>query len=298
MSNDFIVIGIGEILWDFLPDSKILGGAPSNFAYHATELGVVGIPVSAVGCDAFGDEIFLELKKRGLNSNYIQRDKNKSTGIVKVEFQYDEPNYFIKENVAWDNLRITDELIDLFKKADAICFGTLGQRSDNNKFVINKLLDEVKSTCIVYFDLNLRQNFFSEKLIESLLKRSDVFKLNEGELKYISQLYELNGSDLEICKSLINKFDLKLIVLTLGKKGSLLVTSESSSQITPLVTRVQDTIGAGDSFSAAVIVGMLERLDLESINEFANEVAGYVCSQKGATPSLPLKLKYWTKKIL
>lgn len=296
MKNNFTVIGIGEILWDLLPDGKVLGGAPANFAYHANELDVFGIPVSAVGEDDLGDEILLELDKRGISSKYIQRDKYHSTGVVKVNFIYDEPHYIIEENSAWDNLQLTDELLDLFKIADAVCFGTLAQRSANNQAVINKLLRELKSSCIVYFDLNLRQNYYSKKLIDSLLEQSNIFKLNDNELKYISDFYGLNGSDLEKCNSLVKKFNLRLIALTLGGKGSLLVTNDGASRISPKIIQIQDTIGAGDSFSAAVVVGLLKHLNLESINEFANEVASYVCSQKGATPALPLKLKHWTQK--
>lgn len=295
MGKNFIVLGIGEILYDLLPDGKVLGGAPTNFAYHANELGAVGIPVSAIGCDALGDEILLELGKRGLKANYIQRDKNHNTGIVKVEFRDGEPNYFIEENAAWDNIKLTKELLDIFKKADAVCFGSLAQRTKNNQLVISTLLSELKSSCIVYFDLNLRQNFFSKELIDRLVRQSNIFKLNEDELHYISQLYNLTGNELNRSRTIINMFDLSLVALTLGAKGSLLITANESSKVRPTANKIQDTIGAGDSFSAAVVVGLLNHMDIASTNEFANEVASYVCSQKGGTPRIPEKLKYWTQ---
>ena len=293
LKKKFLVIGIGEILWDLLPSGKMLGGAPTNFAFHANQLGGRGIPVSAVGDDELGNEIFSELNKRNIDSNFIQQIENQKTGVVEITFNEAEPNYNIIENVAWDNLQITDELLRLFENADAVCFGTLAQRSKNNKVVIDTLLSVTKSSCIKYFDINLRQNYYSYELINHIAQISNIIKLNEDELKVLSNIFDLEGDRLQKCRLIIQQFDLDLVVLTMGNKGSLLVTLNDSSQIKPVINQVVDTIGAGDSFSAAIIIGLLNQLDLKSLNEFASEVSSFVCSCQGATPVLTKRLKNW-----
>jgi len=293
LGKDFLVVGIGEILWDLLPSGKMLGGAPTNFAFHANQLSAKGIPVSAIGNDELGKEIISELNLRGINVEYIQETYRKKTGVVEVSFEDGEPKYNIIENVAWDDIQISNSLIELFSKADAVCYGTLAQRDQNNKVVINRLLNETKSSCVKYFDINLRQNYYSSDLINHLAKLSNIIKLNENELNVLSDIFQLEGSTLEKCRKIIRQFELDLVVLTMGEKGSYLVSFNEESKIKPVVSKVVDTIGAGDSFSAAIIVGLLNNLDLKLLNEFANEVSSFVCSQNGGTPVLPENLKNW-----
>ncbi len=288
-----MVIGIGEILWDLLPSGKMLGGAPANFAYHANQLGAEGIPVSAVGDDELGSELTSDLKQLGVDTSYIQVNSDKPTGTVNVTFSNNEPQYEIVENVAWDNLKLSDELLNLFTKADAVCFGTLAQRTKENRGVINALISELDSSCIKYFDLNLRQSFYSKELIDHLIRLSDILKLNNDELEVISKIYKLNGNRIVRCRELIRKFELNMIVLTIGSEGSLIITAEDYSQSVPVVTKIEDTIGAGDSFSAAIVIGLLHNVEIHELNAFANEVSSHVCSQKGGTPILPENLKKW-----
>ncbi len=282
------VIGIGEILWDLLPDGKQLGGAPANFAWHAQQLGANGVVVSAVGEDDLGNEIRDFIKQKALGNGISI--SSKPTGTVSVELSNGIPDYIIHENVAWDFIELSDFARNNVSHADAICFGSLAQRSRVSANSILTALDSSPDECLRIFDINLRQNFFSKEVIEDSLKRANVFKINEEELLVVRQMFGIAGSDEKVCRILMDRFELKLVALTVGDKGSMLISENESSEISTPKVDVVDTIGAGDSFTAALTMGMLGSLSLKETHKRAVTLAAFVCTQKGATPVIPADL--------
>ena len=286
--REFIVVGLGEILWDMLPDGKKLGGAPANFAYHAQALGEHGIVVSCVGKDNLGKEILDSLDSLGLDRQFVAVDDEHPTGTVTVELDEDgKPNYTIHENAAWDFIPFDSNLYDFAGKIDAVCFGSLCQRSDISHKTICSFLNATKSDCIKVFDINFRQSFYNREIVSTMLELSNVLKLNDEELPVLADILTINGSESDILSHLAERYQLRLIALTRGANGSLLYTRNESSSHQGLPARIADTVGAGDSFTAALTLGLLRGYSLERINEHANKVASFVCSQDGATPILP-----------
>lgn len=279
------VIGIGEILWDLLPDGKQLGGAPANFAWHAQQLGAEGTVVSAVGEDEPGEEIRDIIKDKALGNGISI--SSKPTGTVSVELSNGIPDYIIHENVAWDFIELNDLAKEKTLQADAICFGSLAQRSDVSAKNIRTALDSAPEECLKIFDINLRQAFYSKEIIEASLKRANVFKINDEELLIVREMFGVSGTDEEVCRELMDMFDLKLTALTGGEKGSMLIAKGEVSEIKTPKVEVVDTIGAGDSFTAALAMGMLEGLPLKEIHNRAVTLSAFVCTQKGATPVIP-----------
>ena len=289
--NKFIVVGLGEILWDILPDCKKLGGAPTNFAYHAHCLGAKGCVVSCVGKDDLGVEIIECLDQLEINRDFVSVDNDHSTGTVTVELNdRGTPDYIIHENVAWDFIPSSKDLFEFASNIDAVCFGSLCQRSKVSRDTIRNFLRATKKECICVFDINIRQQYFSKAIINTMLDFSNVFKLNDEELPLVAELLDINGNESEILEKLINRFNLKMIVLTKGSNGSLLFGDDQESIIHSEPVDIVDTVGAGDAFTAAVVMGMLQNKPLRIIHELANRLAGFVCSQKGATPRLPKEL--------
>ena len=288
-----LVVGIGEILWDILPSGKKLGGAPANFAYHAGELGCEAYIISSVGNDKLGNEILDILNTLGLNSHYIQIDECHPTGTVEVQLDNNGiPSYIIHENVAWDYIKVNEKCLELMKNADAVCFGSLSQRSETSREAILKLLNNTNNNCIKIFDINLRQNFYNREIIINSLAHANVLKLNELELSIVSDLLGINGGEeSEKLRKLQKKYSLRLIALTKGDCGSILFNGERISKHPGFKVEVLDTVGAGDAFTAAVTVGLIKKWDLDTINDFANKLGGYVCTQQGATPKIPEWLK-------
>ncbi|HOJ09547.1 MAG TPA: carbohydrate kinase [Clostridiales bacterium] len=310
----YTIAGVGEILWDMLPSGKQLGGAPANFVYHASALGADAYIVSTVGNDNLGREIINKINIMGLSSRYIQINNNHPTGTVEVKLDNRGiPSYFIHENVAWDYIYSEKEESELLGKADAICFGTLGQRSETSRNTILKMLENAReaskaedpenvenaeSQCIRVFDINLRQHFYNKEIIHNSLKHADIFKLNDEELPVVSKLLGLGheiceedkNSTLNILWKLAEKYSLKLIALTRGSKGSLLLSEGRVSDHPGFPADIVDTVGAGDAFTAAVIMGFLKKLDLDEINCLANRIGSYVCTREGGTPKLPEEL--------
>ncbi len=288
-----LVVGIGEILWDILPSGKKLGGAPANFAYHAGELGCEAYIISSVGNDKLGNEILDILNTLGLSSRYIQIDECHPTGTVEVQLDNNGiPSYIIHENVAWDYIKVNEKCLELMKNADAVCFGSLSQRSETSREAILKLLNNTNNNCIKIFDINLRQNFYNREIIINSLAHANVLKLNELELSIVSDLLGVNGGEeSEKLRKLQKKYSLRLIALTKGDCGSILFNGERISKHPGFKVEVLDTVGAGDAFTAAVTVGLIKKWDLDTINDFANKLGGYVCTQQGATPKIPEWLK-------
>lgn len=287
-----LVIGMGEALWDVLPEGKKLGGAPANFAYHVSQFGLDGMAVSAVGDDPLGLEILESFKQKGVR-NLIETVPY-PTGTVQVEIdQAGVPQYDIKENVAWDNIPYTARLEALAERTCAVCFGSLAQRNVVSRNTINRFLDAIpaENDPLVVFDVNLRQGFYTKEILCNSMKRCNILKINDEELVTVSRMFGYPGIDLQDkCWILLGKYNLKMLILTCGINGSYVFTPGNVSfRPTPSV-EVADTVGAGDSFTAAFIAGILRGFDVPEAHRRAVETSAYVCTQPGAMPVLPAEL--------
>lgn len=278
-----VVVGIGELLWDMLPEGKRAGGAPINFVYNATQLGADGYAVSAVGKDALGDEIIHELEKSHIH--YVLQRNDYPTSVVEVALNNGIPTYTIVEGVAWDYLEVTPQEIEVVKKANAVCFGTLALRSAKTKKAVLTLLKNVPDTAYKLFDVNLRSDYFSKELIDELLQEANVFKINDEEMIKVQKLFDLNLSVEDVCRWFIQKYNLRYLIFTAGEKYSIVYAAdgENSYLETPKV-KVADTVGAGDSFSAGFIMGLLNGKTMREAHKQAVATAAFVCTKSGAWP--------------
>lgn len=287
-NNNKFVVGIGEVLWDVLPEGKKLGGAPANFAYHVSQFGLNSRVVSAIGNDKLGAEIERDFSEKGLEG--IIEKVAYPTGTVQVSLDDNGvPNYTIKENVAWDNIPFTPALKELAQHTCAVSYGSLAQRNIVSRETIHAFLDAMpKEGAYKIFDINLRQNFYSKDIICESLERCNVLKINDEELVAVSRLFGYPGIDLQDkCWILLAKYDLKMLILTCGVNGSYVFTPGHVSFVeTPKVT-VADTVGAGDSFTAAFVSAILRGLSVSEAHKLAVNVSAYVCTQNGAMPILP-----------
>lgn len=285
------IAGIGEILWDVLPGGKQLGGAPSNFAYHALQAGFDSLVVSAVGTDNDGEEILDVLDKLELSRSFIQTTQDYPTGTVTVQLGDNGiPDYTIHENVAWDHIQWNRELEALSGDVDAVCFGSLAQRHPDSKGSILKFLECTRAECLRVFDINLRQSFYTREDILKSLEFASVLKLNEDELPVLARYLGYEGDDERQLQRLVEDFSLKLVALTQGSEGSILWSAEERSHCMVPEVEIADTVGAGDSFTAILLAGLLRNRDLKEIHKVATEVAAFVCTQNGATPVFPNSL--------
>lgn len=281
------IVGLGEALWDCLPDGKKLGGAPANFAYHAGQFGFDTLAVSALGEDALGEETIAALEEHKLN--YLMPRIPYPTGTVQVTLdEQGIPTYNIREGVAWDNIPFTPEIEEVAKTCQAVCFGSLAQRSVISRETIGKFLDATPSDCVKIFDINLRQSFFTKEIIEASMRRCNILKINDEELVVVSRMFELPDLDEEKrCKQLIKDYNLDILVLTCGTNGSYVFTADKSYyQPTPKV-EVADTVGAGDSFTGSFCAALLKGKSIPEAHELAVKVSAFVCTQNGAMPTLP-----------
>ena len=282
------IAGIGELLWDVLPQGKQMGGAPYNFAFHAMQAGFDTHVVSAVGEDPDGKEILQVMSELGLDQTYIQNHPDYPTGTVTVELAGEGiPSYIIHENVAWDHIYWNKDLAKLAVEVDAVCFGSLAQRNQVSGNTIRRFMETARPECLRVYDINLRQSFYDRETLFQSLKLSNVLKLNENELPLLAGFLGFEGSEQEILTKLLNEFQLRLIAYTKGSQGSWLVTPDERSHCEVPSVKIADTVGAGDSFTATLLVGTLNGLPLKKIHASATEVAAFVCSQHGATPKLP-----------
>jgi fructokinase len=282
------LVGIGEILWDVLPSGRKLGGAPANFAYHAHSLGEIGVVVSRVGSEDLGDEIRNALKGLGIVPDFITIDEIHPTGTVSVEVDSGGvPDYIIHEEVAWDYIPETDGLLELAKRTDAVCFGSLAQRAPVSRETIRKFLANTLGGALRIFDINLRQKFYSKSIIEDSLQLANILKVNDAELSLVVNILGLDKDEKDPLKMLSELFELRLIALTKGASGSVLYSEGQKSVHNGYSVKVNDTIGAGDGFTAAMTIGVLKGYELHRINVLANRVASYICTQFGATPEIP-----------
>ena len=284
------IVGLGEVLWDVLPEGKQLGGAPANFAYHVSQFGHDALAISAVGNDALGDETLEALNARHLQ--HLMPRVDYPTGTVQVTLDDDGiPTYVIREGVAWDNIPFTAELEDVAQNTRAVCFGSLAQRSPVSRATIQAFLNAMPKDSLKIFDINLRQNFYNKEIIREALTACNILKINDEELVLIGRLFEQPGLDIENkCWLLLGKYNLDMLVLTCGVNGSYVFTPGSVSfQETPPV-EVADTVGAGDSFTGTFVSGLLAGKSIEETHRLAVDVSAYVCTCKGALPKLPQEL--------
>lgn len=286
MEGGPVIVGIGEILWDVFPEGKKLGGAPLNFSYHCAQLGAVSHPVSAVGNDADGAEIRRILASNNLPDTSVQTDERHPTGRVNVSLRDGKPAYEIVRDAAWDHIRFDESLRDLAARADAVCFGSLAQRSPGSRAAIQAFLEAVRPGGLRIFDVNLRQDFYSREILESSLRHANILKLSDEELPVLAGMFALPGNTQEQLRTLLLEFELRLVAFTRGAQGSLLVTADDTADHAGIPTKVVDTVGAGDSFTAAMCMGLLQNHPLEEINRHACQVAALVCSRAGATPTI------------
>ena len=288
-NRENLIVGLGEALWDVLPEGKKLGGAPANFAYHTRQFGYNSIAISAIGEDKLGDETLAALDEKGLE--YLMARVPYPTGTVQVTLDDNGiPTYNIRENVAWDNIPFTPELEEIAKTCRAVCFGSLAQRNVVSRETIHKFLDTMPDEPgrLKIFDINLRQNFYNKDILCDSLRRCNVLKINDEELVIIGRMFDYPGLDMRNkCWLILGKYDLDMLVLTCGVNGSYVFTpGHVSFQETPRV-EVADTVGAGDSFTGAFCSGILSGMSVEEAHRLAVEVSAYVCTQSGAMPVLP-----------
>lgn len=282
------IVGLGEVLWDVFPDGAKFGGAPANFACSAADLAAGGYPAaiaSAVGADELGERATEELRKRNVDTTWLQVHSN-PTGQVDITLdEAGQATYRFADDAAWDNLQWDPGWQQLAESAAAVCFGTLGQRSPQARETIRRFLRNVSDDCLRVCDINLRPPFWDEELVKSTLPLGSLLKCNEEELSVIARLLGIEGETEDVMQQVQKNYGYRLIALTLGGQGSILMDASGQvSRRSAVVTELVDTVGAGDSLTAAVVLGMLNDMPLERLHDWANRVAGYVCSQSGATP--------------
>ena len=293
MNEKRYVVGLGEVLWDVLPEGKKLGGAPANFAYHAGQfLGSDNtIAISALGEDKLADETIEALREHNLN-DLLPRVPY-PTGTVQVTLaEGGIPTYDIKENVAWDNIPFDDDIASIARSCRVVCFGSLAQRNIVSRTTIQKFLDATPDDCLKIFDINLRQQFYTKEIIQESIRRCNILKINDEELVLIGRMFGYPGLDIENkCWLILGKYNLDMLVLTCGTNGSYVFTPGNVSfQETPKVT-VADTVGAGDSFTGSFVGSILGGKSVAEAHRTAVRVSAYVCTQNGAMPEVPAELK-------
>ena len=284
------IVGLGEALWDCLPEGKKIGGAPANFAFHVGQFGHNSLAISAIGNDKLGEETLAEFDKKHVN--YLMPVVDYPTGTVQVTLdEAGVPTYEIKEGVAWDNIPFTPEIEKVAKNCRAVCFGSLAQRSSVSRNTIQQFLDATPKDCLKIFDINLRQNFYNETIIRNSHKQCNILNINDEELVSIGRIFGYPGLDMENkCWLLIGKYNLDMLVLTCGVNGSyVFAPNVESYQKTPIV-EVADTVGAGDSFTGTFTAAILAGKCIAEAHSLAVEASAYVCTKNGAMPTLPKEL--------
>ena len=301
------VIGIGEALFDCLPEGRKLGGAPANFAYHVSQFGLNGCAISAIGADELGDEIvdkFTAIRDSLSTFNFQLSTVDQPTGTVKVTLdEKGVPQYEICLGVAWDNIPLTNSMLEVAHQAQAACFGSLAQRSQTSRETIQAILDAMPEDALKVFDINLRQSWYTAEVIAESLQRANVLKINDEELDVVATMLlgeptvpgKLIAEDADktrrICRELIARYELDMLILTCGAIGSYVFTDSKESYVATPKVQVADTVGAGDSFTATFVAQLLLGKTIREAHEKAVAVSAYVCTQRGAMPILPEELK-------
>ncbi|MDE6716520.1 MAG: carbohydrate kinase [Muribaculaceae bacterium] len=287
-----VVVGIGEALWDILPEGKKIGGAPANFAYHISQFGLSSCVVSAVGNDALGKELVGELRNKQLNM--LIPTVNYPTGTVMVQLDSNGiPSYDITEDVAWDNIPFTPELETLAKSTCAMTFGSLAQRNEISRRTIHRFIDSMPEgdNVLKVFDINMRQNYCTTEIAAESLQKCNILKINDEELIVLSRMFAIPGINMDdMCMQILNEYQLKMVVLTCGVNGSYVFTDSGTSFMPTPVVDVADTVGAGDSFSASFIAAILKGKSVSEAHRLAADVSAFVCTNHGAMPTLSEEL--------
>ncbi len=298
-NNNPLIIGIGELLWDCFGNEKRPGGAPSNVAYHANQLGLESLIVSGVGVDSLGDDLLDAIQSHGLNTAGIHRDPNHPTGTVTVDTaDPDHPSYTIHENVAWDHIRLTSQLTDQIAHAGSLCFGTLAQRCETSRASITQAIQAASQAMVVY-DINLRPPWLHVDWIEQSMARAHVIKLNADEVVTLSHLLNITMTDhASFATHLIKKYKAKHVFITKAEDGCFAADENDHIEIPGKTIEVADAVGAGDAFTAALIYGLLKRESLDKIATFANDVGSLVASHAGAMPNISSDFESLKKKHL
>ena len=287
VAQQLSIAGVGEALWDVFQHNEEFGGAPANFVSHCSMLGERGYLVSALGSDHRGQLAVQHLTELGVDIEHCVTIDGVETGVSSISLDSKgDAKYEIRENVAWDRVCYDSNLYPFFQSLHAICFGTLGQRTVKAHLETMKMLSATKRECVKFFDLNLRQDFYTMEVISQSLIHSNIVKLNEDELGVLSKLSPVKGSDEAIVDDLIKRFKINLVALTLGERGSVLMSQEGRYVEGACSVEVVDTVGAGDAFSAVMVIGYLRDWSLSRISRAANGLGGFVCSKPGATPRL------------
>lgn len=292
MQNNFTIAGLGEVLWDIDGNHRSLGGAPANFSCLCRGLGANALIMSCVGNDPLGMECQEILTANGLDLSCLSVSEQYPTGTVNITLDSaGHPSYAIKEDVAWDHIPFTPEMEQIAPSLDAVCFGTLSQRNADSRNTITRILDSTRADCLRLFDINLRLDYYSPEIIKNSLAHATALKVNDEELPLLSEMFQLQGDEEDQLKALTDQFDLKLAILTCGSKGAWMVTTDSSN-FTPStkLSSIASTVGAGDAFTATAVMGFLRQHDLATINQHANAVASYICTQPSAVAALPSHL--------
>ena len=286
-----LVVGLGEVLWDMLPEGRKIGGAPVNFAYHAGQFGIDTMAVSAIGNDKLGEDTIAEMN--GKHLNHIFPSVPYPTGSVQVKLdEKGVPAYDIKENVAWDNIPFTNEIESVARNCQAVCFGSLAQRNAVSRNTIRKFIESTPSGCIRIFDINLRQNFYTSNVIRDSLEHCNILKINDEEIMLVSRMFNYDSSNIEnVCHTIMEDFSLEMVILTCGTKGSYIFTKGGVSFMPTPKVNVADTVGAGDSFTGSFCAAILRGLPVAEAHKKAVEVSAYVCTQNGAMPEIPESMK-------
>jgi fructokinase len=292
MNRTFTIAGVGELLWDLFPEGPRFGGAPVNFACHAAALGASVSVVTSVGNDDLGRQALDSLRSHGVNADGVGVCDAVPTGTVQVAVDADgKATFRFAADVAWDRLGWSAVLQRLAVRCDAVCFGTLGQRSGESRQTVQRFVGATPSSALRIFDVNLRPPFYSESVIRESLALANVLKLNDDELPILEAICGVPGEAVEALTQLARQFHLRLAALTRGPQGAILVRGNETSECPGLKVAVKDTVGAGDAFTAALALGLLRNDRLDLINRRACEVAAFVCSCAGATPPLPDEIR-------
>lgn len=285
-----IIVGMGEALWDCLPEGRKLGGAPANFAYHVGQFGWHTVVVSAIGNDALGNEILERIE--GVNLDHLITRVAYPTGTVQVTLSGDGiPAYEICENVAWDNIPWSEQLEALAHRAKAVCFGSLAQRSAESRNTILRFLGTMDADTERIYDINLRQNFYSLEVIEESLRRATILKLNDEEIEVVKALLQISGTPEEVCRQIIARYEtVKMVIFTCGAIGSYVFTADEVSYVETPKVKVADTVGAGDSFTATFVAQYLKGKPIKEAHRIAVQASAFVCTQNGAMPVFPKEI--------
>lgn len=289
---DNYIVGIGEVLWDYFEDKNnyVLGGAPFNFAYHVNQFGLNSLVISAIGNDRLGQNLEADVKKK--NVPYMLERLNLPTGVVNIKEVDGKPRYDILTERAWDYIPNTEQLKEIAANTKAACFGSLAQRSETSRNSILAFLDAMPSDALRIFDINLRQNWYTEEIIKTSLQKANVLKINDDELLIIQRMFGyIDITQENTCRLIMRDYQLDMLILTCGDKGSYIFTKDEMSYLSTNDIKVVDTVGAGDSFTASFIASILLGKTILEAHRIAVNVSAFVCTQAGATPIIPSNLK-------